>query len=152
MTPHDLDSVLDSFDPETRARLRRLLANGSRSLEGVTPQANRTLHYLDPALGETTALTSEIARDQLAFQRLRHTWFTPRINPKFRLRRDDKFYAIGSCFARGLETYLEAAPWHNANLHVSYTYTNSDRFVKGRGLQPEYVIPRHLLGFNLTQR
>ena len=55
-------------------------------------------------------------------------------------------------FARGLETYLEAAPWHNANLHASYTYTNSDRFVQGRGLQPEYVIPRHLLGFNLTQR
>jgi len=44
---------------------------------------------------------------QLAFQRLRHTWFTPRINPKFRLRRDDKFYAIGSCFARGLESSLK---------------------------------------------
>jgi iron complex outermembrane receptor protein len=54
--------------------------------------------------------------------------------------------------SRGLETYLEAAPWRNANLHASYTYTNSDRFVSGRGLQPEYVIPRHLLGLNLTQR
>jgi len=41
-----------------------------------------------------------------AFQRLRHTWFTPRINPKFKLRRDDRFYAIGSCFARGLESAL----------------------------------------------
>src|SRR6266496_2435056 len=41
-----------------------------------------------------------------AFQRLRETWFTPRINPKFKLRRDDKFYAIGSCFARGLEHSL----------------------------------------------
>lgn len=55
-------------------------------------------------------------------------------------------------FSRGLETYLEAAPWRNANLHASYTYTNSDRFVSGRGLQPEYVIPRHLLAFGLTQR
>ncbi len=55
-------------------------------------------------------------------------------------------------FARGLETYLDAAPWHNANLHASYTYTNSDRVVTGRGLQPEYVIPRHLFGINLTQR
>jgi hypothetical protein len=35
-----------------------------------------------------------------AFQRLRHTWFTPKVDPKFTLRRDDKFYAIGSCFAR----------------------------------------------------
>jgi len=41
-----------------------------------------------------------------AFQRLRQTWFTPSIKPKFKLHRDDKFYAIGSCFARGLESSL----------------------------------------------
>jgi GSCFA family len=46
-----------------------------------------------------------------AFQRLRktwlpHTWFTPKIEPKFKLRSKDKFYAIGSCFARGLEYAL----------------------------------------------
>ena len=41
-----------------------------------------------------------------AFQRLQHAWFTPKVNPKFKLRRDDKFYAIGSCFARGLESAL----------------------------------------------
>jgi len=43
---------------------------------------------------------------KFAFQRLRHTWFTPKIDPKFKLRRDDKFYAMGSCFARGLENAL----------------------------------------------
>jgi hypothetical protein len=41
-----------------------------------------------------------------AFQRLSQTWFTPQVNPKFKLRREDKFYAIGSCFARGLEHSL----------------------------------------------
>ena len=41
-----------------------------------------------------------------AFQRLRDTWFTPQVEPKFRVRRNDKFYAIGSCFARGLENSL----------------------------------------------
>ena len=41
-----------------------------------------------------------------AFQRLRQTWFTPEIHPKFKLRRDDRFYAIGSCFARGIEHSL----------------------------------------------
>jgi GSCFA family len=41
-----------------------------------------------------------------AFQRLRHTWFTPKIDPKFKLRSDDKFFAIGSCFARGIESSL----------------------------------------------
>jgi len=55
-------------------------------------------------------------------------------------------------FARGLETYLEAAPWRNGNLRASYTFTNSDRFDAGRGLQPEYVIPKHLFGISLTHR
>jgi len=41
-----------------------------------------------------------------AFQRLSQTWFTPQIHAKFKFRRDDKFYAIGSCFARGLEHSL----------------------------------------------
>ena len=55
---------------------------------------NENLHSSDPA-------------GQYAFQRLRRTWFTPRITPKFKLRRDDRFYAIGSCFARGLESSLK---------------------------------------------
>src|SRR5205814_8908094 len=37
-------------------------------------------------------------------------------------------------------------------LRASYTYTNSDRFVPSRGLQPEFVIPQHLFGLNLSQR
>ncbi len=44
---------------------------------------------------------------KFAFQRLRRTWFVPHIVPKFKLRRDDAFYAIGSCFARGLENCLK---------------------------------------------
>jgi GSCFA family len=43
-----------------------------------------------------------------AFQRLRQTWFIPRVEPKFKLYRQDKFYAIGSCFARGIENALAA--------------------------------------------
>ena len=41
-----------------------------------------------------------------AFQRLRQILFTPKIDPQFKLQRDDKVYAIGSCFARGLESSL----------------------------------------------
>ncbi len=41
-----------------------------------------------------------------AFQRLRQTWFIPHVAPKFKLSRQDKVYAIGSCFARGLESSL----------------------------------------------
>ena len=51
-------------------------------------------------------VTSDEVIGNYAFQRLRQTWFTPQVDPKFKLRRDDKFYAIGSCFARGLENAL----------------------------------------------
>jgi GSCFA family len=43
-----------------------------------------------------------------AFQRLRQTYFIPHVIPKFKFSRDDKFYAIGSCFARGIESALAA--------------------------------------------
>ena len=43
-----------------------------------------------------------------AFQRLRQRLFTPNVVPKFKLRRSDAFYAIGSCFARGLENCLQS--------------------------------------------
>ena len=54
--------------------------------------------------------------------------------------------------SRGVETYLEAAPFHGADWRASYTFTNSDRFVVGRGLEPEYVIPKHLFGLTMNQR
>ena len=38
------------------------------------------------------------------------------------------------------------------DLRASYTFTNSDRAVPGLGLQPEYVIPKHLFGLTLSQR
>ncbi len=41
-----------------------------------------------------------------AYQRLLQKWFIPEIEPKFKLRSQDKFYAIGSCFARGIEHML----------------------------------------------
>ena len=43
---------------------------------------------------------------RLAFQRLRQPLFVPVIRPTFTLRREDKLFAIGSCFARGIECAL----------------------------------------------
>jgi outer membrane receptor protein involved in Fe transport len=54
--------------------------------------------------------------------------------------------------ARGVETYFEAAPWRGGDWRASYTFTNSDQFLAGRGLQPEYVSPRHLFGLMVNQR
>jgi outer membrane receptor protein involved in Fe transport len=38
------------------------------------------------------------------------------------------------------------------DLRVSYTFTNSDRFIPDGGLQPEYVTPEHAFGITWTQR
>ena len=38
------------------------------------------------------------------------------------------------------------------SLRATYTFTNSDRLVPSQGLQPEYVIPKHLIGFTWSQR
>jgi hypothetical protein len=42
----------------------------------------------------------------LACQRLREPLFTPAISPGFKLQQEDKVFAIGSCFARGIEWAL----------------------------------------------
>ena len=54
--------------------------------------------------------------------------------------------------SRGVETYLNASPVRGMDLGASYTFTNSDRSLEFQGLQPEYVIPKHLLGLTLRQR
>jgi outer membrane receptor protein involved in Fe transport len=54
--------------------------------------------------------------------------------------------------SRGVETYLNSSPTKGMELRASYTFTNSDRFVPSAGLQPEYVIPKHLVGLTFTQR
>jgi vitamin B12 transporter len=54
--------------------------------------------------------------------------------------------------SRGVETYFNTSPLRGLDLRASYTFTNSDRAVPGLGLQPEYVIPKHLFGLTLTQR
>ena len=48
---------------------------------------------------------------QYAFQRLRKTWFTPEVDPKFKLRREDKFYAIGRVLRAGLKVPWQGTRW-----------------------------------------
>ena len=54
--------------------------------------------------------------------------------------------------SRGLETFVEAAPYRGTSIRASYTYTNAERFVPQAGLQPQFVTPRHLFGLSVTQR
>lgn len=45
---------------------------------------------------------------EFAFQRLRQPLFTPTIQPGFQIQKSDNLFAIGSCFARGIEKALVA--------------------------------------------
>lgn len=47
-----------------------------------------------------------------AAARLRHEGFLPVMKPDFRIRRDDRLFAMGSCFARGIELVLKARGFH----------------------------------------
>lgn len=47
-------------------------------------------------------------KGEFAFQRLRQPFFTPRICPTFTIQASDQLFAIGSCFARGVERALIA--------------------------------------------
>jgi len=54
--------------------------------------------------------------------------------------------------SRGVESYFEASPASGTAIRASYTFTNSDRPSSFGGLLPEYVIAKHVFGFNLNQR
>jgi len=47
-------------------------------------------------------------KGEFAFQRLRQPFFTPCICPTFEIQPSDQLFAIGSCFARGIERALLA--------------------------------------------
>jgi hypothetical protein len=86
--------------PSSRATLSKspYVATAAEAMENY--KANRTATWYEDDAGPHDPA------GRYAFQRLQESWFTPQVDPKFKLRRDDNFYAIGSCFARGLEHFL----------------------------------------------
>jgi iron complex outermembrane receptor protein len=166
------DGSVAYFVRSSGTKLRAHVGNGFRAaslFERFGQGTFSTLGFLrfgDPTLRSEQSISFDAGFDQrIARDRARFgaTYFYTHLNRVIAFNNNFGVDPLGlgrfsgyenrpGGFSRGLETYLEAAPWRNANLHASYTYTNSDRFVSGRGLQPEYVIPRHLLGLNLTQR
>ena len=95
-----IDKTPIANSPTNRPALRKSphVATAAEAMKNYAKNTARTW-YKD-------GVTPDDVTGKYAFQRLRQTWFTPQVDPKFKLRRDDKFYAIGSCFARGLENSL----------------------------------------------
>jgi hypothetical protein len=86
--------------PSNRPAVRKspYVATAAEAMKNYTRNAARTWYKDGVELNDPAG--------RYAFQRLSETWFSPHVDSKFRFRRDDKFYAIGSCFARGLENAL----------------------------------------------
>jgi len=71
----------------------------------TTAQAKRNFVSPYSRWHRKEALPSEL-NGTLACQRLREPLFEPAISPGFKMEREDKVFAIGSCFARGVELAL----------------------------------------------
>lgn len=68
-----------------------------------------------------------------ACQRLRRSLFVPAVQPRFCIKRTDRMFAIGSCFARGIEAALQ-----KSGLRIESAATDFDRFeiAENRKLTP----------------
>ena len=165
------DGSIAYFIRATGTKLRAHLGNGFRAAAlferfgaGTFAQAGFT-RFGDPTLRAEQSISVDAGFDQrIANDRARFgaTYFYTHLQ---RVIAFNSFFVIDPLgagrfsgyenrpggFARGLETYLEAAPWRGADWRGSYTFTNSDRSVRSSGLQREYVIPKHLFGLHINQ-
>jgi len=66
----NLDQLFDALGPKTRAGLRGFIRGEAAAIQGRAPEANRTLQYFAPALVSTSDVTSELARNEPAFDSL----------------------------------------------------------------------------------
>jgi iron complex outermembrane receptor protein len=153
-------------------KLRAHVGNGFRApslferFGAGTFQSMGLLRFGDPTLRAEQSVSVDAGLDQrLARDRvlLGATWFYTRLQ---RVVEFQSFFAVDPLglgrfsgyvnrpggLSRGVESFIEATPWRGTYLRGSYTYTNSDRSVVARGLQPEYVIPNHVFGLSLNQR
>src|ERR1043166_110394 len=165
------DGAVAYFINRTGTKLRAHVGNGFRAPSlferfGEGTFANVGLvRFGDPTLRAEQSISVDggfdqrLANDRLLFgatyfyTRLqRVVTFTSFFTDPLGLGRFSGFVNTPGGMSRGVETSAEAAPWNGMDLRASYTFTNSDRSGPGGSLDTEYVIPKHLIGFTVTQR
>lgn len=96
-----IDKRVQSHSQDSRGRLMKSLHVAAAAEVMKNYRENPAAVWYKPSADPGDAL------GKYAFQRLRQIFFAPHIVPKFKLHRNDAFYAIGSCFARGVENCLQ---------------------------------------------
>jgi vitamin B12 transporter len=166
------DGSFAYFIRTTGTKLRGHVGNGFRAAslferfgQGTFASVGFT-RFGDPTLRSEQSISVDAGFDQrIAGERARFgaTWFYTRLQ---RIIAFNRFFGVDPLgvgrfsgyenrqggMSRGVESYIDAAPWRGGELRASYTYTNSDRLVLFAGLRPEYVIPKNLFGMTFTQR
>ena len=165
------DGAIAYFIRRTGTKLRAHAGNGFRAAslferfgEGNFSGAGLT-RFGDPTLRAEQSISVDggfdqrVANDRVMFgatyfyTRLQRVIaFTGFVVDPLGLGRFTGFTNRPGGLSRGVETYLNASPVKGMDVAASYTFTNSDRAVVSQGLQPEYVIPKHLLGLTWRQR
>lgn len=162
------DGSIAYFVRSTGTKLRAHIGNGFRApslferfgeaVIGNTPRriGDPTLRA-EQSIGVDGGFDQRLARDRVRFGATYFYTHLQRVtdfsfNDPLGLRPFGGYFNRPGGLSRGIESYLEAAPLRGSDVRATYTFTNSDRFVPALGLQPEYVIPRHLFGVMLNQR
>lgn len=162
------DGTIAYFINSTNTKLRAHIGNGFRAPSLFERFGEGTIGGLftrfgDPTVRAEQSISADGGFDQrLMRDRLRFgsTYFYTRLQrvidfafaDPLGVRPSGGYYNRPGGISRGLETYMEAALLRGMKLRAAYTYTNSDRFITSGGLEPEFVIPAHLLSLNVSQR
>lgn len=162
------DGSIAYFLRSTNTKLRAHVGNGFRAPSlferfGEAVILNTPQRVGDPTLRAEQSISVDGGFDQRAARdRLRFgaTYFYTRLqrvinfsfNDPLGLRLFGGYFNSPGGLTRGVESYLEAAPFRGMDVRAAYTFTNSDRFSPSSGLQREFVIPKHLFGLTLNQR
>ena len=172
------DGAIAYFIPSTNTKLRAHVGNGFRAPSlferfGSGVFQNVPTRFGDPTLraeqsiGVDGGIDQRVAKNKLLFgltyfyTRLQRvidfksfrSAFNPTGDPDpLGVQRSGGYLNFPGGMSRGLETFVEAAPYAGTSISASYTYTNADRFVPPAGLQPQFVTPKHLFGLSVTQR
>jgi phospholipid/cholesterol/gamma-HCH transport system substrate-binding protein len=66
----DLDELFNTFDDETINSFKRLIKGFAIAYDGIGPQTNRGVHYLNPFLSTSREVFGELTKDERTFERL----------------------------------------------------------------------------------